>query len=234
MSVEHIVVFGCAGQCDEASGLATLTVATLAPEAISDIPPVVAKKQINKATVATGQSPELIGKRVRSIRRRAGVTLEQLAERTGLNKGYLSRIESGEKSPSIATLLKLSAQLKVPTSQLFGEEVDDGDIRLFRGKGKGGKRTSSAPEIISLSGNTPSTGLMTFLLHPSDKFEDEKRAEHSGTEGAFVIAGSVELQFSDRVIALSRGDYIQFPGHLTHQLRRTSPQATVLIVVTDA
>ena len=207
---------------------------TLASDTISGISPLVAKMQINKAAGQAGQSPELIGKRVRSIRRRTGVTLEQLAERTGLNKGYLSRIESGEKSPSIATLLKLSAELKVPTSQLFGEEVDDGDIHLFRGKARGSKRPASAAEVISLSGNRPSTGLTTFLLRPSDKFEDEKRAEHSGTEGAFVVDGSVELQFSDRVIALNQGDYVQFPGHLTHQVRRTSPLATVLIVVSDA
>ena len=187
-----------------------------------------------QSNTATGQSPELIGKRVRSIRKRTGVTLEHLAERTGLNKGYLSRIESGEKSPSIATLLKLSAELKVPTSQLFGEEVDDGDIHLFRGKTKGGKRTSNAPDLTSLSGNTPSTGLATFLFRPSDRFEDEKRAEHSGTEGVFVVEGNIELQFSDRVIALGAGDYAQFPGHLTHQVRRTSPRATVLIVVSDA
>lgn len=190
-----------------------------------------AKKRTDNGTA--GQSPELIGNRLRSIRRRLGVTLEQLAERTGLNKGYLSRIESGEKSPSIATLLKLSAELRVPTSQLFGEEVDDGDIHLFRGRGKGSKRPSSGPAIVSLSGNTASRGLTTFLLQPSDEFEDEGRAEHSGTEGAFVVDGSVELQFSDRVIALRQGDYIQFPGHLTHQVRRTSPQAIVLIVVSD-
>lgn len=190
-----------------------------------------AKKQIKKAPGAASQSPELIGKRVRSIRRRSGVTLEQLAERTSLNKGYLSRIESGEKSPSISTLLKLSAELGVPVSQLFGEEVDDGDIHLFRAKGK---RPASAPEIVSLSGSRPSPGLTTFLLRPSDKFEEERRAEHSGTEGAFVVEGSIELQFADRVIALSQGDYVQFPGHLTHQVRRTSPRATVLIIVSDA
>lgn len=190
-----------------------------------------AKKQIKKAPGAAGQSPELIGKRVRSIRRRAGVTLEQLAERTSLNKGYLSRIESGEKSPSISTLLKLSAELGVPVSQLFGEEVDDGDIHLFRAKGK---RPASAPEIISLSGSRPSSGLTTFLLRPSDKFAEERRAEHSGTEGAFVVEGRIELQFADRVITLSQGDYVQFPGHLTHQVRRTSPRATVLIIVSDA
>lgn len=189
---------------------------------------------INRVPSVTGQSPELIGKRIRSIRRRLGLTLERLAERTGLNKGYLSRIESGEKSPSIATLLKLGSELKVPASQLFGEEIDDDDIHLFRSGAKRSDLHAGAPELISLSGNSRPTGLAAFLLQPSDKFEEEKRAEHSGTEGTFVIAGEIELQFSDRVIPLTEGDYVQFPGHLTHQIRRTSPRATVLIVVSDA
>jgi len=189
---------------------------------------------INKTPGATGQSPELIGKRIRSIRKRVGLTLEQVSERTGLNKGYLSRIESGEKSPSIASLLKLGRELQVPASQLFGEEINDDDIHLFRSGAKGSGLGSDAPELLSLSGNTRQTGLAAFLLQPSSHFEEEKRAEHSGTEGIFAIAGEVEVQFSDRVIPLRQGDYVQFPGHLTHQIRRTSPHATVLIVVSDA
>jgi transcriptional regulator with XRE-family HTH domain len=188
-------------------------------------------KQIGDTINRASQSSELIGKRVRSIRRRGGTTLEQLAERTGLNRGYLSRIECGEKSPSIATLLKLSSALKVSTSQLFGEEVDDEDIHVFRGEAGARRWASSGAEVISLSGGTSSVGLTTFLLRPSDAFEDERRAEHSGTEAAFVIEGGIELQFSDRVIALGQGDYVQFPGHLTHQIRRTSLRTTVLIVV---
>lgn len=122
----------------------------------------------------------------------------------------------------------------MPTSQLFGEKIDDDDIHLRRSTDEAGPRESSALEVISLSGDAPTAGLTTFLLRPSDKFEDERRAEHSGTEGVFVIDGNVEVQFSDRVISLRRGDYLQFPGHLAHQVRRTSPQATVLIVVSDA
>jgi transcriptional regulator with XRE-family HTH domain len=188
-------------------------------------------KQVGNTIDQGSQSPELIGTRVRSIRRRDGITLEQLAERTGLNKGYLSRIECGEKSPSIATLLKLSAALKVSMSQLFGEEVDDGDIHVVRRKPTTRQVATRVAEVINLSGATSSAGLVTFLLRPSETFEDERRAEHSGTEAAFVIEGSIEIQFFDRVLPLSKGDYAQFPGHLTHQLRRTSPQTTVLIVV---
>ena len=101
----------------------------------------------------------------------------------------------------------------MPTSQLFGEEVDDGDIHIFRGSVTDHKRTTGGPEIISLSGGRSTAGLTAFLLRPSAEFEDERRAEHSGTEAAFIIEGSIEIQFSDRVVALSQGDYVQFPGH---------------------
>ncbi len=84
--------------------------------------------------VMAAVSSQVLGKRVRSIRRRSGTTLDQLAEATGLNKGYLSRIESGEKTPSIATLLKLADALKVSTGQLFGEEVAKGDIQIVRAR----------------------------------------------------------------------------------------------------
>jgi len=51
---------------------------------------------------------------------------------------------------------------------------------------------------VGLSGNVPAAGLSAFLLRPSDEFAEEKRAEHSGMEGAYVVEGNVELQFSDR------------------------------------
>ncbi len=180
------------------------------------------------------QSADLIGKRIKAIRRRATMTLDQLAAATGLNKGYLSRIESGEKSPSIASLLKLSTALRVSTSQLFGEEVAEDDIHVFRASRGKSAGAGTSRTLVGLSGNNPGAGLTAFLLRPLDEFADEKRAEHSGTEGAYVLEGNVELQFSDRTIALRPGDYVQFPGHLTHQVRRTSRNATVLVVVSDA
>lgn len=177
------------------------------------------------------RSSKHLGKRVRSIRRQRGETLDQLAQATGLNKGYLSRIESGEKSPSIATLLKLTDALDVPTSQLFGEEVAEGDIQLVRGQGPSG--STDGYDVTLLSRGAPSPMLRTFLLRPTGAFAEDRRAEHSGVEGAYVIEGAIEIQFTDRTVGLAAGDYVQFPGHLTHQIRKTAETATVLIVIAE-
>jgi len=61
-----------------------------------------------------------IGDRLRAARDRLGLTLHQLSERSGLSKAHLSRLESGERQPSIAALLELSSTLGVSVNALLG------------------------------------------------------------------------------------------------------------------
>ncbi len=72
---------------------------------------------------------------------------------------------------------------------------------------------------------------MAFVLHPSDQFEEDGRAEHAGTEGVYVLEGQVEMRLADRSSGLSTGDYLQLPGHLPHQIRKVSQRASLLVVV---
>ena len=55
-----------------------------------------------------GAKPFSISKRLRQLRADRGLSLEQLAKRAGLTKGFLSLIERGVKAPSISSLLRLS------------------------------------------------------------------------------------------------------------------------------
>lgn len=177
-------------------------------------------------------SSQILGKRVRSIRRRNGSTLDQLAEATGLNKGYLSRIESGEKTPSIATLLKLAEALEVSTGQLFGEEVAKDDIQIVRARKSDGVRRNKY-DVVPLSRGERRTGLSAFLVQPTATFVADRRAEHAGTEAVYVLEGSIEIQFAKQLVCLSTGDFVQFPGHLTHQIRKTTPDAKALVIVSE-
>jgi transcriptional regulator with XRE-family HTH domain len=182
--------------------------------------------------MAAAGSSQVLGKRVRSIRRRGGITLDKLAEVTGLNKGYLSRIESGEKTPSIGTLLKLAEALKVSTAQLFGEEVAKGDIQIVRAR-QSGRARGNKYDVVPLSRSADGAGLKAFLLRPTAGFVADRRAEHAGTEAVYVVEGTIEVQFAKQLVQLSAGDFMQFPGHLTHQIRKTSVDAIVLVIVSD-
>ncbi|MDQ3233396.1 MAG: helix-turn-helix transcriptional regulator [Pseudobdellovibrionaceae bacterium] len=60
-----------------------------------------------------------IGRTIRQIREKKGMTAEQLAWRNGISKGYLSRIESGERIPSVPMLEKIAKALGVPLKEFF-------------------------------------------------------------------------------------------------------------------
>ena len=185
-------------------------------------------------TKDTSVAPAALGSRLRALRRKRHLTLEQVAGATGLNRGYLSRLESGEKSPSIATTLKLANALEVPIAALFGEAVEETDLHLVRVASRvaaSGPVGSGGYQLVPLSQGSSSEGLVVFVLHPSDQFEEDERAEHAGTEGLYVLDGKIELRLADRSIGLSAGDYLQFPGHLSHQIRKVSKQASVLVVI---
>src|ERR671912_1289201 len=74
---------------------------------------------------------DLVGPRLQGIRKRRGVTLTDLAERTGISKSTLSRLENGQRRPSLELLLPLAQAYGVPLDDLVGApEVGDPRIRL--------------------------------------------------------------------------------------------------------
>jgi transcriptional regulator with XRE-family HTH domain len=173
-----------------------------------------------------------IGTRLRACRRQKNMTLDELAEATGLNKGFLSRIETDAKAPSIATVVKLSRVLDIPVARLFGEQVADSDIHLVRtASHKSEEDPVHGYAFIPLSPAGSGRRNEAFLMTPPRHFSESTHAEHAGEEVLYVISGRIEVKFVDRSVAMAAGDYLQFPGHLVHHVRRIGANANVLIVI---
>lgn len=65
-----------------------------------------------------------IGKRIKQLRREKGLTLQELAARSGVSPGYISMLERGfKKSPTLEILKKLAKGLSVSLSEIIGEEI---------------------------------------------------------------------------------------------------------------
>lgn len=190
--------------------------------------------RLPEALKADGSS--LLGRAVRAARKTRGWTLADLSEAAGLDTGFLSKVERGLKAPSVSTVLNLSRALGVPVAQLFGEVVETSAIHVSRGqeRGRSTKRGEAGYHLEPLTAGSSIGGLEGFLVYPPPTFSEEFRAEHAGEELLFVVTGAVEVRFADRVVALKEGDAVQFPGHLSHQVRRTSASASVLITVSRA
>ena len=62
------------------------------------------------------------GDHLRSLRKKAGLTQEEIADRTGIHVTYLSGVERGLRNPSIRNVRRLAQALRMPTKELFSFE----------------------------------------------------------------------------------------------------------------
>lgn len=174
------------------------------------------------------------GVHIRAIRRQKGMTLDALASASGLHKGHLSRVERGQKSLSVATLVQIAEALKVKVAHLLGETTLDSAISVVRAKNR--KRLPAMPEAGSMKSDALLSGatraMESFIVYPVATHKDRELVEHHGEEMIFVLSGEIELQLVDRAISLKTGDCVHFLGKLKHTLRQKGRRrAAVLIVI---
>lgn len=75
---------------------------------------------------------QMIGKRIRSIRKAKGYTQEQLAERAGLSSKYLSRIELGKENPTLNVFISISSGLGIEPIDIFNIQHEEENIEKLR------------------------------------------------------------------------------------------------------
>ena len=73
----------------------------------------------------------IVGENIKALRKQKKITLQELADRTGLTKSYLSKIERSKKTPPYSTVSKIAMAMEVEVSYLLSEKLEDfGDIRI--------------------------------------------------------------------------------------------------------
>ena len=131
-----------------------------------------------------------VGPRLKQVRTRRRGTLTGVAETTGISKSTLSRLETGQRRPTLELLLALSQTYRVPLDDLVGApEVGDPRVRLKHGHVKG--RT-----VIPLT-RQPDGMQAWKIVIPASKVDPEPRA-HDGSEWTYVLSGHLRLILGDR------------------------------------
>ncbi len=171
-----------------------------------------------------------LGYRLGSIREGRGWTLDELAERSGISKPQLSRLESGERRPSLAALLSLSKAYGVAVGAFFCAPDTAADIQVVRAE-KGLPQEANGQTYWPLS-----TGASRFNLQPirvvvSPGRTEVDRYSHEGEEWLFVLSGGLRVTVGARTEILSAGDSAHFDSRLPHRLDAMNNVDAELIVV---
>lgn len=176
-----------------------------------------------------------VGPRLRALRERKGLTARQVAELADLTPAYLSRLENGRVSPTVATLARLLSAIGETMATLFADPpgppapvVRRGDRHLMRSRGVLDSQVTPgwAKRLEVLESQVEPGG--GSGRHPHT---------HAGEEECMlVLAGEFELVLGDERFVLAAGDAATFACDVPHRWRNCSDRdpGTVLWVITPS
>ena len=149
-----------------------------------------------------------VGPRLKRVRTQRDVTLTELAAATGISKSTLSRLESGQRRPSLELLLPIAQAHRIPLEELIGApEVGDPRVRFT-------PRRRNGRIVVPLTRNP--VGLQAWkTIIPPESGEPELRT-HEGYEWLYVLAGRVRLILADHDLTLGPGEVAEFDTRLPH------------------
>ncbi len=151
------------------------------------------------------------------------MTLTGVAETTGISKSTLSRLETGQRRPTLELLLALSQAYRVPLDDLVGApEVGDPRIRLKPGRVKG--RT-----VIPLT-RQPDGMQAWKIVIPTSKVNPEPRA-HDGHEWIYVLSGRMRLVLGDEDWVLGPGEVAEFDTQVPHWFGSTGEEPAEILSI---
>ncbi len=149
-----------------------------------------------------------VGSRLKRLRDTRGLTLTAVANSTGISKSTLSRLENGERRPSLELLLPLAQAYRVPLDDLVGApEVGDPRIRLK-------PKQVNGRIVVPLTRHAGGMQAWKIII-PKTKNVPELRS-HDGYEWLYVIAGTMRLVLGDHDLLLGPGEVAEFDTSEPH------------------
>jgi len=149
-----------------------------------------------------------VGPRLRTLRRQRDITLSALAESTGISVSTLSRLESGQRKPTLELLLPLARAYGVPLDDLAGGPPT-GDPRVHL-------RPLRRPDMTVVPLTRRPGGIQAYkLIIPVRRATPDPRV-HEGYEWLYILDGELRLVLGDQDVVLRPGEAAEFDTRVPH------------------
>lgn len=162
-----------------------------------------------------------IGNVIRDLRLQQRLTIADVSSQVQISRGMISKIENGQASTSLETLMKLAAVLGVSMAHLFRDfDRPDGGAQLVKNEEgmevvrRGTKRGHTYKLLAYDKG--PKKTFEPFLITMDDSSEIFQSFEHPGTEFIYMLEGRMEYRHGQHTYMLEPGDALTFRGEIPH------------------
>jgi transcriptional regulator with XRE-family HTH domain len=175
-----------------------------------------------------------LGRKIRDLRLRRGLTVQKLAEASSLSKGFISQVENDRTSPSLSTLRDLAAALRTSVAYLVVE--DDPTLHVVRAAERPQLQAPGDPSRTEVLSALPRRNLELLMLElPPGLAAGEPRHSHHGEECLLCVEGRVRVVHGEQEVVLETGDSCHFDGRIPHSIENLAPGAArVLVAMTPA
>lgn len=164
-----------------------------------------------------------VGGRLRGARLRRGLTLVHVSATTGISKSTLSRLETGQRRPTLELLLALSHAYRVPLDDLVAAP-EEGDVRLRLKPGHVKGRT-----VIPLT-RQPGAMQAWKIVVPTGASVPQPRT-HEGSEWLLVLSGRIRLVLGEKDWVLGPGEVVSFDTSELHWFGSTGDEPAEILSI---
>jgi transcriptional regulator with XRE-family HTH domain len=166
---------------------------------------------------------DAVGPRLRGLRQERGATLAQLSATTGISVSTLSRLESGQRRPTLELLLPLARAHQVPLDELV-DAPPTGDPRVHT-------RPVTHEGLTTLALTRRPGGVRAFkqVYAPHWPAAQPDLRVHEGYEWLYVLSGRLRLLLGEHDVVLTPGEVAEFDTHVPHWMGNPGPEPTEVL-----
>ena len=172
-----------------------------------------------------------IGERIRNLRQSSNLTQEELAERAGLTKGFISQIERDQTSISLDSLAKMLEALDENISDFF-QEASQEKI-AYREKDRVAIEKEKIEKFELLVPGSTNRRLEPILLTLRKGEATPKEKPHEGEEFGFVLRGRVNLRFGREILKLKKGECFYLSAEKEHWIHNSGSREAVILWISS-
>ncbi|MGW3288181.1 helix-turn-helix domain-containing protein [Streptomyces sp. NPDC001002] len=169
----------------------------------------------------------VVAPQLRALRRRASLTLEAAGLAAGLSPAHLSRLETGQRQPSLPMLLALARIYGTTVSELLGETVADRDSVVRAAD----MEPTAAGGWTYWPAGAPGRGMQALRVHVPHGSQGDIVRVHPGEEWLYVLKGRLRLRLGDTAHRLAPGDSAHFDSLTPHRIAAQDPDGVELLFV---
>lgn len=178
------------------------------------------------------RAEQRIGPELKRLRERAGLSLRTLGDEAGFSASFLSQLENGQVSPSIASLEQIAGVLGVTLADLFTPPTEPGPA-VVRAEARPSFHSSwSKARVAVLTPLATPHSIEALIVHLEPGGASGRQVDgHAWEQFVLVFDGSVELTLAGESTELRHGDSVWIPPRTPHrwQNRGATPSQILLV-----